>query len=62
MPYIRQTLGPVKVVPIVVGEMKGEVLDKLGAVLAPYFDDENTVFIISSDFCHWGAHFDYQPF
>ena len=62
MPYIRQTLGAVKVVPIIVGEMKGAALDKLGTVLAPYFDDENTIFIISSDFCHWGAHFDYQPF
>ena len=27
----------------------------------PYFSDEKTLFVISSDFCHWGDHFDYKP-
>ena len=62
LPYIRQAMGEVKVVPIIVGELKEQDLLKLGAGLAPYFDDENTVFIISSDFCHWGSHFDFQPY
>jgi predicted class III extradiol MEMO1 family dioxygenase len=26
----------------------------LGKYLSQYFDDPNTLFIISSDFCHWG--------
>lgn len=25
-----------------------------GKFLAKYFDDPNTLFVISSDFCHWG--------
>ena len=25
------------------------------------FKDKRTIFIISSDFCHWGEDFDYQP-
>ena len=24
--------------------------------------DPKTVFVISSDFCHWGANFEYQPY
>jgi hypothetical protein len=39
MPYIRQALGPAKVIPIIVGDIKGDALDKLGTALAPYFDD-----------------------
>ena len=23
--------------------------------------DEKTIFIVSSDFCHWGDHYDYKP-
>ena len=29
-------------------------------LFSKYFDDENTIFCISSDFCHWGDRFDYQ--
>ena len=39
MPYLRQVLGPVKVVPIIVGDLGKEGFDKLGKTLAPYFDD-----------------------
>lgn len=31
-----------------------------GQILAKYFDDANTIFVVSSDFCHWGERFDYQ--
>ena len=39
MPYIKQAMGQPKVVPIIVGEMKKEKLQKFGAILAPYFED-----------------------
>ena len=39
MPFIKIAMGNAKVVPIIVGEMKEEALDKFGSVLAPYFDD-----------------------
>lgn len=39
MPYIRQTMGEAKVVPIIVGDLGKELFDKVGKVLAPYFDD-----------------------
>ena len=30
-----------------------------GRLLAPYLDDPGHVFIVSSDFCHWGTRFNY---
>ena len=34
-------------------------LPKYANALLPYFLDEQTIFIVSSDFCHWGERFDY---
>ena len=33
-----------------------------GRILAPYFADPKNFFVISSDFCHWGRRFRYQPY
>lgn len=30
-----------------------------GALLAPYLSDLSNIFVISSDFCHWGSRFRY---
>lgn len=30
-----------------------------GQLLAKYADDPRTLFIVSSDFCHWGTRFNY---
>jgi MEMO1 family protein len=30
-----------------------------GALLAPYLSDASNIFVISSDFCHWGSRFRY---
>ena len=32
---------------------------KYGRILAKYADDPKTLFIISTDFCHWGTRFNY---
>lgn len=32
---------------------------KYGEILAPYLDDPSNLFVISSDFCHWGRRFSY---
>ena len=34
----------------------------INRVLAPYIKDPKTVFVISSDFCHWGSNFEYTPY
>lgn len=37
-----------------VGSLDPQTQDYYAQILVKYFDDPNTVFIISSDFCHWG--------
>eukprot|EP00922_Rhytidocystis_sp_ex-Travisia-forbesii_P053543 GHVS01079404.1.p1 GENE.GHVS01079404.1~~GHVS01079404.1.p1 ORF type:complete len:152 (+),score=4.90 GHVS01079404.1:389-844(+) len=47
-------------VPIVVGHLSEDGVARYGSLLLPYFRDINTVFVISSDFCHWGRRFRYS--
>lgn len=46
-------------VPIMVGATNTTTERALGKMLAPYIADEANAFVISSDFCHWGARFSY---
>lgn len=62
MPYIYKVFkDQPKVIPLIVGQNDMKMAEEYGKLLAPYFDRDDTIFIISSDFCHWGPHFDYQP-
>ena len=46
-------------VPILVGSTNRYAETEFGELLAPYIADPANVFIISSDFCHWGSRFSY---
>lgn len=46
----------IKIVPILVGDISKEEELLYGEILAPYLAQEGTVFIASSDFCHWFVH------
>lgn len=48
------------IVPIMVGSLNGEREEAYGRIMAKYLLDPETVFVISSDFCHWGSRFQYQ--
>lgn len=52
----------VTLVPIMVGAITYESEAKYGAALAPYLDDPGNMFVISSDFCHWGQRFQFTFF
>lgn len=47
------------VIPILVGSISLEVEATYGELLAPYLADSQNLFVISSDFCHWGKRFSY---
>ncbi|KAG0327853.1 hypothetical protein BGZ99_006807, partial [Dissophora globulifera] len=49
----------VTIVPILVGALTESTERKFGKLLAPYFNDPENLFIVSSDFCHWGQRFHY---
>ena len=46
-------------IPIMVGSLKKSQLPDFAKLLLPLFMDEKNLFVISSDFCHWGSNFDY---
>eukprot|EP00922_Rhytidocystis_sp_ex-Travisia-forbesii_P061587 GHVS01091252.1.p1 GENE.GHVS01091252.1~~GHVS01091252.1.p1 ORF type:complete len:258 (+),score=31.42 GHVS01091252.1:312-1085(+) len=62
LPYIAQVMGSKRftLVPIVVGHLSEAAVTRYGDLLLPYFRDTKTVFVISSDFCHWGRRFRYS--
>ncbi|KAJ8683118.1 hypothetical protein QAD02_018910 [Eretmocerus hayati] len=63
LPYIAKVMEDYKdsftIIPILVGSINPEREAMYGKLLAPYLADPQTLFIISSDFCHWGQRFRY---
>jgi AmmeMemoRadiSam system protein B len=59
LPYIRKVFGDknITLVPLMVGQVPSNKLSDYAKALLPYFKDERTLFIVSSDFCHWGDRF-----
>lgn len=59
LPYVAKVMAgrEYTVVPILVGSIGGKSEAAYGKVLAPYFDDPSSVFVVSSDFCHWGSRY-----
>lgn len=43
----------IKIVPILVGGISEDQEREYGELLAPYFAREDTIVVVSSDFCHW---------
>jgi len=64
-PYLKYCMlevgVEVPVVPIMIGATKPEVDEKFANLLTKYCADSANFFVISSDFCHWGSRFGYQP-
>lgn len=50
------------VVPILIGDNIGAEEKEFGKVLAPYLQDPENAFVVSSDFCHWGSRFTYTAY
>lgn len=68
LPYIAQrrldacgTLEGCAVVCIVVGSTDPGQEAEYGRLLEPLLADARNAFVVSSDFCHWGSRFGYQP-
>ncbi|XP_005099711.1 protein MEMO1 [Aplysia californica] len=63
LPYIAKVMESRRehftIVPILVGSLTPEKEAKYGQLLSPYLGDPENLFVISSDFCHWGKRFSY---
>ena len=54
-------LDQLKLVPFMIGDFKKDKIEAYSKVLLPLFLDPRTIFVISTDFVHWGKKFKYQP-
>ena len=61
LPYISKIFSEKKILllPLMVGSIPSKKLPDYAKALLPYFMDERTLFVVSSDFCHWGERFDF---
>lgn len=59
---VMESQGPnaFTIVPILVGSLSIEKEQLYGQILSKYLAEPGNVFVISSDFCHWGLRFSYQ--
>lgn len=54
-------INDIKLLPMMVGSVKPKDLLVYAEALQKLFMDKRTLFVVSSDFCHWGDDFDFQP-
>ncbi|GEM_PF-3198355 len=61
LPLVQYLFGNVPVLPLVVGQLSGAEVRKVGGLLAE-LDRPGTLWIVSSDFTHYGDCFNFTPF
>ncbi|KAF8686224.1 hypothetical protein HU200_043605 [Digitaria exilis] len=49
----------VKLVPVLIGSLDSESEATYGQLLGKYLDDTKNLFVVSTDFCHWGSKYKY---
>ena len=61
MPFLKYIFNKKKfsIIPMVIGDGNLKKNIELGKCLYSLYEDPKTLFVISSDFCHWGKDFDY---
>ncbi|TNM99887.1 protein MEMO1 [Takifugu rubripes] len=63
LPYTAKAMESRKddfsIVPILVGALSENKEHEYGKLLSKYLADPSNLFVISSDFCHWGNRFHY---
>ena len=61
LPLIKYFFQKIKLVPLVCGQLDESILEPLAESLIKLWDDK-TLWVISSDFTHYGRSFGYLPF
>lgn len=67
LPYIHKMLSKSfpnpalypPLIPVLVGNTNGATERSCGTIFADYLACLDSIFIVSSDFCHWGSRFNY---
>ncbi len=59
LPFLQTIYGDeLSIVPIIIGTQNMQSIVEISKILKPYFDDENNLFIISSDLSHYPTYED----
>lgn len=62
LPFLQKILNKESLlVPVVIGRLSGETLPAIAGALGRLWDEE-TVWVVSSDFTHYGPNYEYVPF
>jgi AmmeMemoRadiSam system protein B len=61
LPFLQRAVPGVTVTPLLFGDLRPEDSHEVGGLLDRLID-ERTVFVVSSDFTHYGRSFGYLPF
>lgn len=61
LPLLQRVLPRAQVIPILLGDLSAGDQEQVARTLSQFVRDD-TVFIISSDFVHYGWRFNYMPF
>lgn len=61
LPFIQRRWPDASIVPIICGQMSWSDAAALASALRTLWEDPDTLFVISSDFTHYGEYFDYRP-
>ncbi len=62
VPFLQKTLRNFKIVPIMIGRLSSEEEYRDVASALKEYMDPHTLFVISSDFTHYGRNYGYLPF
>jgi AmmeMemoRadiSam system protein B/AmmeMemoRadiSam system protein A len=62
VPFLQKTLKNFKIVPIMIGRLASEEEFKAVASVLKEYKEPQNLFVISSDFTHYGRNYGYLPF
>ncbi|VDN04723.1 unnamed protein product [Thelazia callipaeda] len=67
LPYIakimeKQPADSYSIVPVLVGSLSPSKQAAYGKIFSKYLSDPRIVFVVSSDFCHWGNRFHFTSY
>lgn len=64
LPLIKKVFGAraIKLVPIMAGDVGELLYPSISFALSRFVADKESLFVISSDFCHWGLRYKYMHY
>ena len=65
LPFVVKAMSgnsELRIVPIMVDALSTTQMNNVANELVKYLGAHGNIFIVSSDFCHWGRRFCYQPY